>query len=196
MADSTQKSSSFQLILETTEQLIQEKGCRLTTLQDIINRSGLSKGAIYHYVSGKDELFGLILKSRVEEMNARFYAVAASSDNQGIENPLKLIAQTVMKATDPNDVSNKIFVYLLGQMDNPKVANLLKEVYHFTVETSKKWIEYGQQSRVIPPSIDAEKMALTFLTFMYGLRVQNTITQEAGRIGFAEVFEVMFRSLQ
>jgi AcrR family transcriptional regulator len=176
--------------------LIQERGCRLTTLQDIINRSGLSKGAIYHYVSGKDELFGLILKARVEQMNARFYEVAASQDTRGIENPLKLIAETVMQATDPNDVSNKIFVYLLGQMDNPKVASLLREVYQFTLETSKKWIAYGQQSQVIPPSVDAEKMALTFLTFMYGLRVQNTITQEAGKISFADVFQVMLRSLQ
>ncbi|WP_175471903.1 helix-turn-helix domain-containing protein [Paenibacillus naphthalenovorans] len=42
--------NTFQFILSTTEQLIKEKGCQQTTLQDIMERTGLSKGAIYHYV--------------------------------------------------------------------------------------------------------------------------------------------------
>ena len=58
---------SFQNILLTTEELILEKGCRNTTLKDIIERTGLSKGAIYHYVASKDELFGLILKTKIEQ---------------------------------------------------------------------------------------------------------------------------------
>ncbi|SFU53227.1 TetR/AcrR family transcriptional regulator [Alicyclobacillus macrosporangiidus] len=196
MAHTDQKNSTFELILDTTEQLIQEKGCRQTTMQDIIDKSGLSKGAIYHYVSGKDELLGLILKARVEKLNERFYGVARSPANKGIENPLKLIAETVMRDTNPHDVSSKIFVYLLGQTDNPKAASLLQEVYHFTVDTCCKWIEFGQQSGVIPREVETEKLALVFLTFMYGMRVQNTILQSTGKIGVEDVFRVMLRSLQ
>ncbi|MEW9701076.1 TetR/AcrR family transcriptional regulator [Paenibacillus sp. SI8] len=77
--DATQRSASFQQILETAEQLIKEKGCRQTTLQDIIERTGLSKGAIYHYVSGKDELLGLILKSKTELLNAKFEQAVAGT---------------------------------------------------------------------------------------------------------------------
>lgn len=72
MNEPSSRTSSFQLILDTAEQIIQEKGCRQTTMQDIIDRSGLSKGAIYHYVSGKDELFGLILKAKMDQMNDSF----------------------------------------------------------------------------------------------------------------------------
>ena len=59
------ENPTFQHILAITEELILEKGCRHTTLKSIIERTGLSKGAIYHYVDSKDELFRLILQSKV-----------------------------------------------------------------------------------------------------------------------------------
>ncbi|ALS22500.1 MULTISPECIES: TetR/AcrR family transcriptional regulator [Paenibacillus] len=65
--------NTFQFILSTTEQLIKEKGCQQTTLQDIMERTGLSKGAIYHYVKSKDELFGKILLGYMEELNHSFH---------------------------------------------------------------------------------------------------------------------------
>jgi AcrR family transcriptional regulator len=53
MIESLSKNPSFQLLLTSTEQLIQEKGCKNTTLKDIIEQTGLSKGAIYHYVTAR-----------------------------------------------------------------------------------------------------------------------------------------------
>lgn len=60
-----QTSPTLRAVLETTEQLAAEIGCQNTTLQEIIKRSGMSKGAIYHYVQSKDELFGLILEEHM-----------------------------------------------------------------------------------------------------------------------------------
>ncbi|MDF2935058.1 MAG: transcriptional regulator BetI [Paenibacillaceae bacterium] len=61
----SQTSPTLKAVLETTEQLAAEIGCQNTTLQEIIKRSGMSKGAIYHYVQSKDELFGLILEEHM-----------------------------------------------------------------------------------------------------------------------------------
>lgn len=77
-----QTSPTLKHVLETTEQLAAEIGCQNTTLQEIIKRSGMSKGAIYHYVQSKDELFGLILEEhmikKVEE-----YRTRAAGSRQG-----------------------------------------------------------------------------------------------------------------
>lgn len=70
---SIHQNPSFQLLLTATEELILEKGCQQTTLQDIMKRSGLSKGAIYHYVKSKDELLGLLLQRRFAAISQRFY---------------------------------------------------------------------------------------------------------------------------
>ena len=43
-------------ILEATGALFAEKGFDATTMQDIMARSGLSKGAIYHHFKSKEEI--------------------------------------------------------------------------------------------------------------------------------------------
>lgn len=196
MQEYSQFNSSFQLILTTTEQLIIEKGCRQTTMQDIINRTGLSKGAIYHYVSGKDELFGLILKTKMEQINAKFFETVSKEETIGITSPLNVIAEGIAENSSGDDVTNKIFIYLLGRMDDPKVEEIVSDVYTHSLETSIKWIEVGQEEGVIPMVVNAEKMAQIFITFMYGLRVQNTVNKGDVKIKMDEIFQVMFRSLQ
>lgn len=69
MANKLHENSSFQHILSVTEEIILEKECRNTTLKDIIGKSGLSKRAIYHYVNSKDELFSVILQSKIGARN-------------------------------------------------------------------------------------------------------------------------------
>ncbi len=196
MKEKPQINSSFQLILSVTEQLIEEKGCRQTTMQDIIDRTGLSKGAIYHYVTGKDELFGLILKARTEQINTKFFEIVTKEETVGISDPLNVIANGAAKHSTEQDVTNKMFIYLLGRIDNQKVEEILKDVYSHSLATSTKWIEVGQEEGVIPLVVDAEKMATIFLTFMYGLRVQNTVNKDSSNLNMGDIFQVMFRSLQ
>ncbi|MDD9267293.1 TetR/AcrR family transcriptional regulator [Paenibacillus sp. GCM10023248] len=191
---STSAKASFQVIMDATEALIQEKGCRQTTLQDIITRTGLSKGAIYHYVTGKDELLGLLLKSRIMQINARFTELVNSPQSQGLANPLQLIAEGMLNSTHHNNVTNQIFIYLLSQMDNVKVAVIVQEVFAFTQQTCVNWIEVGQAHGVIPAEVDGKKVAERLVTFLYGMRVQNTINQEMSRMTVEELVTFMTRS--
>jgi AcrR family transcriptional regulator len=194
--ESTPRSASFQLILETAEQLIREKGCRQTTLQDIIDRSGLSKGAIYHYVSGKDELFGLILKSRMESANERFEQTVAETARGEAKAPIQSIVRSMMSNTAQEDVTGKIFTYLLSQIDNPKVAAIMQDVYDYSLQTSSRWIEIGQKAGAIPSAIDARRMATLFVVFTYGLRVYRIIArQDDSQLSEEDVFQLIFRTL-
>jgi AcrR family transcriptional regulator len=192
----TAAKSSFQTILVTAETLIRDKGCRKTTLQDIIRQSGLSKGAIYHYVSSKDELLGLVMKSRIEQINSRFTEAVNSPNTRGLEEPLQLIAEGMVRSTSQEDVTNKIFLYLLSQMDIPAVAETIREVYEYTMNICKGWIEAGQRSGVIPVEADKERIAEMLVTFMYGLRVQNTIRQEARGMSAEQLILFLRKALQ
>ncbi|REE81530.1 TetR family transcriptional regulator [Paenibacillus taihuensis] len=191
----TTMRSSFHTIMDAAEALIQEKGCRQTTLQDIIQHTGMSKGAIYHYVSSKDELFGLVLKSRVEQINARFSEIVTNPNMSGLGNPLQLIAEGMVRSTSHQDVTNKIFIYLLSQMDNAKVEALVKEIYRYTLEICTNWIEVGKMYKVIPAEADGSKIAEMLVMFMYGLRVQNTILQEQSRMTVQDLISFMTKAL-
>ena len=187
---------SFQSILLATEELILEKGCRNTTLKDIIERTGLSKGAIYHYVASKDELYGLILKTKIEQVNEKF--------NQLISHPkadapdagrFGVVSQFFHSRQNPNDVGNLIFVYLLSQ-DDEKVKSILKNVYQYSKATGVQWIEIGQQEWCDFPKIDAEKMTALFMTFSYGLRVTQILSSsDDEQVATSDIFKLLIQTL-
>ncbi|ANS76758.1 hypothetical protein AWM70_21020 [Paenibacillus yonginensis] len=190
-------TGSFKLILDTAETLIGEKGCRKTTLQDIIDRSGLSKGAIYHYVSGKDELFGLILRSRMESMNASFEKAVEAAGERDAATPTRALAEGLMNGASKDSVSNKIFTYLLAQSDQPKVTAILNELYRHSVELAERWIAIGQQAGAIPAELDAGRLAASFIVFSYGLRVQKVVANESDpTLKMEDIFGLLFKSLQ
>ncbi|MFF2450143.1 TetR/AcrR family transcriptional regulator [Neobacillus sp. NPDC058068] len=188
---------SFQHILSITEEIILEKGCRNTTLKDIIERSGLSKGAIYHYVDSKDELFGLILKSKIEEMNEKFHltitrSIKDESPNQG---RFGVVSQFFHSRQNTKDIGNLIFIYLLSQ-DNEKVKKILYDIFKYSKETGSQWIKMGQANGVIPANIDAEKMSALMMTFSYGLRVTQTLTtEEEDKIDPGDIFKMIMNTL-
>jgi AcrR family transcriptional regulator len=191
----TAATSSFQTIMETAAALIEEKGCRQTTLQDIIKRTGLSKGAIYHYVKSKDELFGLVLKSRIESINQRFNEAVHSPGTPGLERPLQMIADGMIRSTSHADVTNKIFIYLLSQTDQPDVAETVKEVYGFTLKTCGAWIDAGKRAGFIPETADGGKLAESLVTYMYGMRVQSAITRQPSPMTVQDLIRLMTRTL-
>jgi len=185
---------SFLLLLSTAEQLIEEKGCRSTTLQEIINRTGLSKGAIYHYVSSKDELFGLILQSKMELMNTKFYeAVQQVTSENRSSLPFQVIAEGLAENSQENSVFNAIFIYLISQKDNPTIAAILAKQQQFIYDTVLQWIRIGQQAQVIPASADAAKMASMYIVFSYGLRVQQQIGPTSSTITTKDIFQMLLR---
>lgn len=197
MTNSISNNPSFQHILSTTEEIILEKGCRSTTLKDIIERSGLSKGAIYHYVDSKDELFGLILKSKIEEMNEKFHSTITRSIKE--ESPgqgrFGVVGQFFHSRQNSNDIGNLIFIYLLSQ-DNEKVKKILHDIFRYSKETGTQWIKMGQANGVIPKNIDAVKMATLMMTFSYGLRVTQILTTaEEDTVEASDVFKVIIKTL-
>ncbi len=186
---------NFHRLLETTEALIQERGCQQTTLQEIMNRSSLSKGAIYHYVRSKDELFGIILQVRMEGVNKQFVR-AKNEKDAGLEEPLGAITKGMSYLTDPNDVSNLIFTYLLGRKEEAFISQILSNMYEYSKQTVISWIEAGRQAGVIPSAINAEQTAVMLMTFSYGLRVRTMIGPEEHPVTEEEIYHFMHQALR
>lgn len=190
-------STTFQLLLSTTEQTIQELGCKKTTLQEIINRTGLSKGAIYHYVKSKDELLGLVLQHRMEQTNARFDEAVAASSSQDITLPLQaLTEQFGHMLLNEQEVGNQIFFYLLSQQDNPEVKKMLAQHYENSIQFSVRWIQIGQQNNVIPPELDPYRTSKMFWVYLHGLRIQRLLAPHAEKLDLHSLFSMFYHTLK
>ena len=62
------KSVRRQKIIDTAADLFQKKGYSSTTLDDVAKELGVSKAALYHYVSSKDELLSIIYAHTVKNI--------------------------------------------------------------------------------------------------------------------------------
>jgi len=62
------KSLRKQRIIDTAADLFQKKGYSSTTLDDVAKELGVSKAALYHYVSRKDELLSIIYAHSIKNI--------------------------------------------------------------------------------------------------------------------------------
>ncbi|PFA69224.1 TetR family transcriptional regulator [Bacillus sp. AFS015802] len=191
----TKRRQTKNLLLDTTKALVEEKGCNTLTLNNIIERSGLSKGAIYHYVKSKDELLALVLKERMEEISDRFFA-EVNKGKKEFEGPLKEIAKKLPSLQDPQDVTNQIFLYLLTNNDQPAVREIIQSFYQQAVQMSKHWITNGQDSGVIPSSVNADKTAELFTLISYGFRVRSSTLNDSYAFNIDDFTKLMGELLQ
>lgn len=174
MKQEERRQQTTRLLLDTVKELIREKGCHATTMKDIMDRSGLSKGAIFHYVKSKDEIFVWVLQERLEETNSQFMT-EVEQGGRSFGEPMRKIAESILQYENAQDVTNKVLLYLLGKEDQPVIAEALKQYYERSVDLSKQWIETGQRHGVIPEAVDAGKTADMFVLLTLGLRVRSSI---------------------
>lgn len=173
MKQDERRLQTTRLLQETIKELIREKGCDSITMKDIMDRSGLSKGAIFHYVKSKDELFVWVLQERLEKTNELFM-IEVEQGRRSFNEPYQKIFESIL-AYENADVTNKVLMYLLGKEDQPVIAEALKQYYKRSVFLSRQWIETGQRHGVISESVDAGKTAEMFVLLTIGLRVRSTI---------------------
>ena len=182
--------NSLLKIIKTTEKIISEKGCKKTTLNDIIKRSGLSKGAIYHYVQSKNELFALVLKHQLEEVDRQFIAsTKEDKNNKKLGKPLR----TSMRSFEHSkgSVSNQIFFYLLSNQSSSIDEEILNQFQEINMQQSIKWIEAGKKAGKIPEHLDAEKVSNFLVVLGYGTRVQAMINEQEPLLTSDEIFSIM-----
>jgi len=174
-----------QYLLSATKELIRDIGCSKLTFKNIMERTNLSKGAIYHHVKNKNQLLALVLLERNKEINSKFYS-KVDYNKPNLDGPLEEILTSIHPLSDPAEVSNQIFFYLISQSHDSEVAGVLQQLYEQSYGLSKTWIKEGQENHVISKEIDADSASELFTMLTYGFRVKSMI---AGESNTSSVFE-------
>lgn len=102
------KSNTKSRIVEAAWALFYEVGYDATTVEDIVTRSGTSKGSFYHYFEGKDALLG----SLSYLFDAKYEELAEGID--GSENALELLLRLNRELFDM--IEKRIEVTLLSRL--------------------------------------------------------------------------------
>ena len=119
---------TVKLILDTATRLFTEKGFEKTSLQDIMNETKLSKGAIYHHFASKEDIFIKICANTSKRTEQLLSKVRDDKRLNGREKLKKIYAEAL-----GNTVNNEIVPMQPYMISNHKflaaqVESLMREV--------------------------------------------------------------------
>lgn len=144
--------------------LFAEKGFKAVTMTDICEKTGLSRGGLYRYYSGTEQIFSEILSEeyviadRIERKeNARVI----------LEDMLEAIKYEIMD----KELSLSLAIY--------EYANLGNEEFFTTINNraKKRWISllnYGMEKKEFK-MVDAEQISDLILYYYQGLRMWSRV---------------------
>ena len=66
-------NQTIENIVSVSTKLFMEKGFEKTSMQEIVDALGMSKGAIFHHFSSKEDIFNAVIKKQSEYANRAMY---------------------------------------------------------------------------------------------------------------------------
>lgn len=95
MARNKYPEETVKKILDIAKKLFLEKGYDKTSMQDIVNGLGMSKGAIYHHFKSKEELFEKVVFDFYAQEDW-FHEIAADDSKTGLERLQAMFRHEIM----------------------------------------------------------------------------------------------------
>lgn len=103
--------------------LFMEKGFSHTTMENIINETGLSKGGFYHYYNSTSDILYDLMKDGIEYRNQVIKSKIGEFKNDEIE---FMAERFYEKIVDDNPYMGIYIEFLLLKSKNPKLKTLFK----------------------------------------------------------------------
>ncbi len=132
-----------QRLLAVATRLFADQGFERTSVQEIVNLAGVTKGALYHYFDSKDdllsEIYGRVLRVQTERLE-KFAAM-----DSPLADRLRDAAADVVVTSIENLDDTKIFFRSMHQLsaDKQREVRAERRRYH---ERFRELIEQGQRS--------------------------------------------------
>ncbi|MBB5120680.1 TetR family transcriptional regulator [Streptomyces eurocidicus] len=142
-----------QRLLAAATRLFADQGYDRTSVQEIVEAAGVTKGALYHYFGSKDDLlhevYGRVLRLQQERLDSFAEADAP------VERRLRDAAADVVVTTLENLDDTKIFFRSMHHLGPEKLAQVRAERrrYH---ERFRALVEEGQRSGVFTADTPAD----------------------------------------
>lgn len=119
------------LILDTAQKLFLEKGYEHTTIQDIIdNLGGLTKGAIYHHFSSKEEILNAVTDRLFKEntLSVKWNRIKEDKTMNGAEKLKAMLYESIVDEQEQTFRSMGIHLQNMPQMLSDLVLRSVNDI--------------------------------------------------------------------
>lgn len=109
------RRASREQILKATRELFFTKGYHATSIDDVAKAAQISKGLLYHYFKGKEELLAALVETRIEDLLLVMNAAAAK------KTPLEQIRHIIEGALEDVRRQPEAFRFELNLLTQPEL---------------------------------------------------------------------------
>jgi AcrR family transcriptional regulator len=177
-------------ILQTSLHLFMQKGYKEVTMKDIVDNTGLSKGAFYHYFDSKEKVFEEVIKRFFGNTLSEDLAVFAGKSLEYFYNALLSRIKTSRKhfeqlpVVKENRKSNMNYYYLI--FDAMRIIPKFKEQHKSSQENELKiWIDVVRSAREngeISSEMTDEQIAKLFIYIGDGINISKISSNDVAKI--------------
>lgn len=167
-----------QQVIAAAVRVFVAKGIQNTSMNEIIQASGLSKGGVYHYFESKDDLVLGVLDVFLEiQRDALQLALAQEAPTRDrLETIVKAIANSdyVHTQSHYSDVRMSLDMLTLA-LDKPVFMTRMQQGYEELMGLLCPIIENGVQQGEFKADTNVRKVAMTISAIFDGLRLQQPL---------------------
>jgi len=163
-----------QHILSVASGLMIEKGVKETSLKDIAQEAGISKGTLYYYYSAKEDIIYDIANYNLKQITD---GLLAWIDDANTDAAPEQILQTVFEQILAAETRGKLHLYLFSDAGTTNTA--LKEKFKEQYKEWRKTLKYGLDKVLSSQSNKNEVLSYLILAALDGLIIQKLFGTEA-----------------
>jgi AcrR family transcriptional regulator len=129
------RQASKEKIRAAAIELFMNQGYYATSISDIAKQAGISKGLLYSYYKGKEELLSEMVKARIGEV------VEVMAGAFHLESPTEQIKSIVNGAIDNIQTNPEVHRFYLHLQTQPKADEELIKYSHLIIEENARQFE-------------------------------------------------------
>jgi AcrR family transcriptional regulator len=166
-------------IVQAAMELFWEKGYGSTSIADILSRSQVNSGSLYHYFPGKQDLLIAVLETYRDGIGAMLLAPAW----EGVGDPIERIFALLAKYRQLIVMTECSYGCPIGSIalelhePDPVVRERLAENFNGWTAAIRACLE---QAEHVPPGLDLQAVAEFVLTVMEGAVMQARTYRDVG----------------
>ncbi|MFJ7941837.1 TetR/AcrR family transcriptional regulator [Peribacillus sp. NPDC096622] len=166
------RQASKEKIRAAAMELFMKQGYYATSISDIAKQAGISKGLLYNYYKGKEELLSEMIEARIKEV------VEVMEEAFSLNSPREQLEHIINGAIDNIHQKPEIHRFYLHLQTQPEANEELKKYSHLIIEENARQFEF--QCKIFESMGEKEprKRSLYFSSVLQGIMLMISTYQQ------------------
>ncbi|MDR1269796.1 MAG: TetR/AcrR family transcriptional regulator [Planctomycetaceae bacterium] len=166
-------------ILKTSLRLFLQKNYKEVTMQEIVKETGLSKGAFYHYFTGKDKVFEEVVRYFYEYCLLADYRLYPTDSLKAFYNAYLDKVRRNMAGQIENAPEKSPFVMIIEALRRlPNLREIQEKEHAEELGYWKIAVKNAKKSREITTELSDETIARMFISLADGVLLHQTLSSQ------------------